>query len=275
VSLARRCREVGLAGFVLKSHYAVTAERAAVVATIVPGVEVVGAITLNSCVGGLSALAVEIAARAGARFMWLPTFDAANETAGRGGGGPHETLPVWARLQAELRADGVDSEPISVLDERGRLKPEAQAVIAAAARHQLVLGTGHLGRAEIFAVVEAAAELGVESVVVTHPDFPSQDLSSDDQNALAERGALLERCFATAYTGRVSWGRLFDSIRATGPQHSFLSSDLGQVDNPPVEDGLALFADRLLEAGFTPEQIHMMAVVNTRRLVRHADKRSP
>ena len=45
-----------------------------------------------------------------------------------------------------------------------------------------------------------------------------------------------------------------------------LSTDLGQLANPPVEDGLALMADRLLEAGFSEDDVHTMAVVNTRRL---------
>ena len=43
-------------------------------------------------------------------------------------------------------------------------------------------------------------------------------------------------------------------------------SDLGQVFNPPVEDGLALMADRFLEAGFSEEEVHTMAVENTRRV---------
>ncbi len=266
VSLARRCIDCGLAGFVLKSHYQVTAERAAVAGGIVSGVDVIGAITLNSSVGGLSALAVEIAARSGARFLWMPTFDAVNETAGRGLPVPGETLPVWAQLQFELRADGVKSPSITVLDEDGRLRSDAREVIAVAARHRLVLGTGHLGRDEIFAVVDAATELGVEQIVITHPDFPSQDLSIDDQRVLAGRGAWIERCFATAHNGRVQWERLFESISATGPGRSFLSSDLGQITNPPVEDGLALFADRLLDAGFAPDDVRTMAVVNTRRL---------
>ena len=45
-----------------------------------------------------------------------------------------------------------------------------------------------------------------------------------------------------------------------------LSTDLGQVTNPPVEDGLALMADQLLGAGFAEDEIRTMAVVNTRRL---------
>jgi hypothetical protein len=55
-------------------------------------------------------------------------------------------------------------------------------------------------------------------------------------------------------------------VRATGPEHSVLSTDLGQVFNPPVEDGLPLMADRFLDAGFDEEEIRTMAVTNTRRL---------
>ena len=88
----------------------------------------------------------------------------------------------------------------------------------------------------------------------------------DEQLALAARGALLERCFAPIHTGKVSWEQTFEAIPATGAHNNVLSTDLGQVANPPVEDGLALMADRLLEAGFSEDEVHTMAVVNTRRL---------
>ena len=61
VDLARRFADVGLAGFVLKSHYVPTAERAQVVRAVVPEVRALGAITLNGSVGGLNPSAVEIA----------------------------------------------------------------------------------------------------------------------------------------------------------------------------------------------------------------------
>ena len=77
---------------------------------------------------------------------------------------------------------------------------------------------------------------------------------------------MLERCFAPIHTGKVSWEQTFEAIRATGPERNVLSTDLGQVANPPVEDGLALMADRLLEAGFSEDDVRTMAVVNTRRL---------
>ena len=77
---------------------------------------------------------------------------------------------------------------------------------------------------------------------------------------------MLERCFTPIHTGKVSWEQTFDAIRATGPEHNVLSTDLGQVQNPPVEDGLALMADRLLEAGFSEDDVRTMAVTNTRLL---------
>jgi hypothetical protein len=214
----------------------------------------------------MNAVAVEIAAREGARTVWFPTVDSANESGEETEFPAGATVPVWMELQRELRADGVVIEPVRVVDADGAVLPETRVVLAAIARHGLVLATGHLSRDEIFAVVDAAREEGVAEIVITHPDFPSQDLSFDDQASLAARGALLERCFTTPHTRKVTWERLFEAIRATGPEHSVLSTDLGQKANPDVEDGLGLMADRLLAAGFTEEEVHTMAVVNTRRL---------
>lgn len=268
LELANRFKELGLAGFTLKSHYVPTAERASVVRSAVSGIDAVGAIALNAAVGGINALAVDIAAREGAKLVWLPTVNAANEMARLAsssfGGGK---LPFWARLQQELRENGISSEPVRVVDETGAVLPETRAVLGTVASHDLVLATGHLGRDEIFAVVEAAWEEGVHRIVVTHPEFPSQNLSAEDQSRLIEQGALMERCFTPAYSGKVSWEAMFENIRGTGPENSYLSTDLGQPANPPVEDGLALMADRLLSAGFEEEEVRTMAVENTRRLV--------
>ncbi|MEN3285666.1 MAG: hypothetical protein V7607_6806 [Solirubrobacteraceae bacterium] len=265
VGLAHRCRELGLAGFELKSHYTSTAERAAVVRGVVPEVEVFGAVTLNRAVGGMNPLAVEIAAREGARTVWLPTVDSLNEMTGAHELAPGAKPPVWMRLQQELRDQGVEIEPVRVVDDAGALLAETRAVLESVARHGMVLATGHLSRDEIFAVVDAAVEAGIATIVITHPEFPAQDVGIGDQVELAAKGALLERCFTTPHTGKVTWERVFEAIRATGPEHSVLSTDLGQVFNPPVEDGLALMADHLLEAGFDEEEIRTMAVTNTRR----------
>ena len=101
----------GLGGFALKSHYVPTAERATIVGQQT-GVDVIGAITLNAPVGGMNALAVEIAARERARIVWFPTFDAENEPLGRTQAKPGVPVPVWAKMQHELREQGFRPEPV-------------------------------------------------------------------------------------------------------------------------------------------------------------------
>jgi Family of unknown function (DUF6282) len=266
VGLARRFAELGLAGFVLKSHYTSTAERAAVVREAVPGVQAMGAIALNRAVGGVNPVAVEIAAREGARKIWMPTVDSENERAHLAAAGPDAKLPVWAKLEFELRERGIGADPVPVLDPDGRVLPETRDVIALAAEHGMVLATGHVSAREAHAVVAAALEDGVRDVVLTHPDYPGQAIPVADQVELARAGAMIERCFTTPYTGKCSWEQWLEGTRAVGPERTLLSSDLGQLANPPVEDGLPLMAERLLQAGFTEDEVRTMAVENTRRL---------
>lgn len=264
LELAARHRELGLAGFGLMSHYTATAERAAVVNAAVGGALAVGSIVLNHAVGGLNATAVEVAARQGARIVWLPTVSAVGEfaTVERSNG----NVPVWVEFERGLRAAGAAPGPVAVLDADGAPLPALLAVLAVVARRGLVLATGHLARDEVFGVVDAAVGAGVETVVVTNPEFPSHKLGPEDQVALAERGVLLQRALTTPYTGKCTWEELFAATRAVGARHTVWGSDLGQVFNPPVEDGLALLADRHLEAGFSEEEVRIMAVENTRRL---------
>ncbi len=266
VALAHRFAELGLAGFALKSHYTSTAERAQVVSTVVPEVEVVGTLTLNQAVGGMNALAVEIAAREGARIVWMPTVDSPAETAGRSEPQPGDKVPQWARLQHELHGLGLSVEPVHVTDVDGRLLPETREVLRTIARHGLILATGHLARDDTFAIVDGAVEEGVAHVVVTHPEFPCQDFSLEDQRALAERGCLLERCLTTPLSGKTTWEHVFDGVRAVGIEHTLFSSDCGNPDYPAVEDGLALWADRLLEAGFDEDEVREMIVGQSRQL---------
>ena len=265
VTLARRFAELGLAGFALKSHYTSTAERARVVSSLVPEVEVVGALSLNCAVGGMNALAVEIAAREGARIVWMPTVDSPAETAGRTEPKPGDKVPLWATLQHDLHRLGLGVEPVRVTHPDGRLLPETRDVLKAIARHGLILATGHLGRDDTFAVVDGALEEGVAEIVVTHPEFPCQNFSIEDQVALAARGCLLERCLTTAHSGKTSWEHVFDGVRAVGVERTLFSSDLGNPSYPPVEDGLALWADRLL-VGFDEGDVREMIVGQSRRL---------
>jgi Family of unknown function (DUF6282) len=266
LDLAKEFLARGLRGFVLKSHYFPTAERAKVVSRAVPGISALGALTLNHSVGGLNPVAVELAGRSGCKLVWMPTVDAANETAGRLDG-PNGNVPFWAKIQRELAATGIAPEPITVLDGNGKISEATRKCIELIKQHNMILATGHLGRIEIFALVNAAREMGMQKVLVTHAEFPSQNLSPAEQSELAESGALIEHCFTTPYTGKASWESVLAGVRKVGPERCVISTDLGQSINPSVAEGFAMFAQRLLDTGFGADQVRRMGVTNPEALI--------
>src|ERR1700693_1895933 len=233
VGLAQEFLARGLKGFVLKSHYFPTAERAKVVTKSVPGIAAYGAITLNHSVGGLNPVALELAGGSGCKIVWFPTVDAKNETAGRLDG-PNVKLPFWAKIQRELAAEGIAPPPLTLLDSDGKISEVARGCIELIAKHNMILATGHLGRVEIFELVKTAREMGTQRVLVTHAEFPSHNLTADEQRELADMGAFIEHCFTTMHTGKAPWDAVLEAIRVVGPERCVLSTDLGQTINPPV-----------------------------------------
>jgi hypothetical protein len=266
IDLAKEFLAHGLKGFVLKSHYFPTAERAKVVSKAVPGIHAYGAVTLNHSIGGLNPVAVELAGRSGNKIVWMPTVDAANETAGRPDGAKTK-LPFWAKIQLELAETGLNPPPMTVIDEAGKPTATVRSVLELIKKYDMILATGHLGKKEILALVKMAKEIGLRKVVVTHAEFPSQSLTAQEQFELAELGAIIEHCFTTMYTGKSSWEGMFEATRKAGTHRTMLSTDLGQTINPPVAEGYAMFAQKLLDAGFKVEEIRHMAATIPASLV--------
>ncbi len=266
LDLAKEFLAHKLKGFVLKSHYVPTYERAKVVTKAVPGIKAMGAITLNHSVGGLNPVALEIAGRSGNKIVWMPTVDAANETAGRSDG-PTDKLPFWAKIQRELSATGIAPPPLSVLGPDGKVTAAARGCLEIIAKHDMILATGHLSKKEIRELVKTAKEMKVKRVMVTHAEFPSQSMTADEQLEAANMGAMIEHCFTTMYTNKAPWDAYFASVRKVGPERIILSTDLGQTINPPVAEGFAMFAQKMLDAGFSAAEVHRMAVTNPTELI--------
>src|SRR5215472_4574328 len=138
IDLAHEFLARGLKGFILKSHYVPTAERAKVVTKAVPGISAFGAITLNHSVGGLNPVAVEIAGRSGCKLVWMPTVDAENETAGLPTGG-HKKLPFSAEIQHELSDMGISPPRMRVIDDAGRLVHAVRTCMELIGRHDMIM----------------------------------------------------------------------------------------------------------------------------------------
>jgi hypothetical protein len=79
IDIAQLAKARGMRGIVLKNHVTTTADRAALVMKVVPGIEVWGGIVLNNAVGGINPSAVEWMHRmygGRGKIVWLPTFEA-------------------------------------------------------------------------------------------------------------------------------------------------------------------------------------------------------
>ena len=180
-----------------------------------------GTITLNHAVGGLNATAVEVAARQGARIVWLPTVSSENEFGEVEHADPDGKVPVWVRFELDLRAAGVRPQPVPVVDAEGAPLPELREVLDVIARHDIVLATGHLSRDEIFVVVDARRRRGREDDRGHPPRVPVAARQPRASSvSWPRKGALMERAFTTPYTGKCTWDDVFAATRAVGAEHT-------------------------------------------------------
>lgn len=246
LQVARDAAGAGMAAILLKCHVFPTADRASIADEVVDGVQVFGSVVLNNPVGGLNPAAVRVTLQIGGRCVWMPTEDADNHRRRTGG------------------------EPgLTVLDSRGRLKPEVHEIVAMIAEHDAILATGHLAVEESVALVQLAGELGARKVVVTHPDSSLVQMPVRVQRELTAAGALMERCFSdtTDKPGAIGTADMADRIREVGVGSSVLTSDLGQPHNPKPVVGFALFVSALQACGLSEADIRQMAAINPARLL--------
>jgi len=248
--LARRASESGMAGFVLKSHYICTADRATLVRKAFPGVEAFGGLVLNNAVGGLNPIAVDVAGRLGNKVVWLPTVDSANELENVAGQLDESKLPYWMSIAREMRALGIAGDWLEVTDSDGRVTEPVRQCLELIAKHDMVLATGHIRPSAMLSVAKAAREAGVRRIIITHPEFPTTLLGIDQQKELTKYDVYFERCFTTPASGKIPWEQVYENVRQVGASTTILATDLGQSTNPHVDEGMAEYIGHFLDAGF-------------------------
>jgi hypothetical protein len=247
IDLARLAKMRGMRGLVLKNHYESTAAQAYLVRKEIPGLEVFGGIDLNLTVGGLNPAAVEhmVQMKGGwGRVIWMPTFDAENQV----------------RVSKENR-------PFISVAKNGRLVPEAVQVIALAAKHRLLLATGHSSAEEGLMIVREAHRQGVQHIVVTHAMKSPIRMTIPQMQEAVREGAFIEFDYG-GLIGAKPELRIEDyakAIRQIGPASAILSSDLGQPGNPLHPDGLAAFYEALRKQGLSLAEIDTMSKANPAR----------
>jgi len=217
---------------------------------------------LNNAVGGLNPIAVDIAGRLGNRVVWLPTVDSANELENVAGQLDESKLPYWMGIAREMRALGIAGEWIEVTDSDGKVTEATRQCLELIGKHDMVLATGHIRPSAMPAVAKAAREAGVRRIVITHPEFPTTLLSIDQQKELQKYDVYFERCFTTPQSGKIPWDHLYENVRQVGASTTILATDLGQANNPYVDEGLAEYIGRFLDAGFGESAVQQMVASN-------------
>lgn len=262
-----RIRESGMAGYVIKSHYFCTAERATLINTMQKDCRAIGAITLNSSVGGINPTAVEMAGRAGAKLVWFPTCDSKHDRAHVFNGDPNKKLPYWAKILIQMKEEGIEAPVISILDEDGKLIPEVNDVLDIIKKYDMVLASSHISHEECFALVRRAKERGVERVIITHADFPTTYYTIEEQKELVSLGAYIEHCYTTWATKKVDLEDSISQIRAVGADHVVIATDLGQTTSIYPDQGMLSYAEKLVEHGFSENDVRKMVRDNPAGLI--------
>ena len=253
LDMAQEAAENGMAGFVLKNHYAPTAGRAAVIRRLYPQLNAVGSITLDSGVGGINPMAVETMARMGGKVVWFPTFDSYQQL-----DFAMKHTPQFIDMQMKLMQRGMPRPAIYVLDDAGKVREEVRLVLQIIADYDLVLATGHISHEESYALFQAAKEQHVQKMILSHVDCLSTRYTAEEQDAYLRLGAVMEHSFLYTAEKAVPWDVICNEIRHAGVDRVAFSSDFGQTRQVSPVKGLRQCAEKLLESGFTEEEVRTM-----------------
>lgn len=235
----------GLRGVLLKNHFTMTADRAALAAQLVDSLLVFGGVALNRSVGGINPEAVrQMAAFSGGRgkVVWLPTFDS----------------------QFFITKEGITDPFVPVMKEGKPVKGLLE-VFSLIAKNNLVLAMGHSSPQEVLALIPFARAEGVENILITH--VFGQDASFSQIQQMAATGAIMELDWLAAYTDPLILNDYVEVIQSVGAESFIISSDFGQEGNPDHASGMRAFIGALRSREISQQQIDVMAKQNPAKLL--------
>ena len=260
IDVAMLAKARGMRGILLKNHITMTADRAALVMKVVPGIEVWGGIVLNKAVGGINPDAVEWMHRmygSRGKVVWLPTFES----------------------DKHVKTFGKPDAKGLVVAPGGKVTPEMEAVLKIIARENLLLATGHVHPEEVLAVVRRGRELGVKNMLVTHGLTNVPGLTMAQAKQVVEMGGVIEVCFLQFQAGpnaplaflrhwtQINAKNVAQAVKEFGAAGLVISSDLGQSANMTHPDGLEVAIAAMKAEGLTDADIDQMMRKNPARLL--------
>jgi len=273
IEIVQLARNAGMGGVVFKVYEFMTGQLATLLQHHHPGIGVIGSVCLEGAVGGINPRAVEMAARAGAKVVWLPALDS------------EWNHVMAARYQAEKRStvthlDGLrnraDTRRSLTPVRDGKVTSEALEVFKLAGEADMVIQSGHLNEDHRELVVEAAVGQGVKKFVFTHSNASWNYVSIEQHRRLSQYPIVyFEYCVMPLlpWVDNQPPSVMVDMIRSVGPERAVLGTDSGVswsqkgLMNPYPVEGLAALVGTLKLQGFSDAEIQLMGRHNPRRLL--------
>ncbi len=225
-------------------------------------VKVFGGVALNPQVGGINPYAVDLALNLGGKIVWFPTISSAAHLHHLEEGGSFPNATITLR----------QAQPLSILDEAGKVKPAVFDILEQIRDHDAILTGGHLPANEIDILFTEAQKIGVQRILVNHPNFivgASPELTGE----WARKGVYIEHsigmydAFFGTRKNSVEFSILEQYIVAAGVNRTMLVSDTGQQDNPRPVDVIKIAIRQLLDHGYDHKSIQAMVGGNAGQLL--------
>ena len=174
-------------------------------------------------------------------------------------------VPPW-RIMSVLRRSETGPLIIEKDFDRRVLVPEIKRVVK---EYDIILGTAHLSRNEIFPLASFAKKERFKKLVITHPYFDPPKLKVKDQVSLAQMGAIIEICGGNLYPipGVAKLSDYLKTITEVDVNSLIISSDSGQPRKSMPAEVLRVFTQCLMDKGVSQEQINTMTKINPLKLL--------
>jgi hypothetical protein len=225
-------------------------------------VEVFAGVALNPQVGGLNPYAVDLALNLGGRIVWFPTISSPAHLHHEEEGGTFPNATIHLR----------HAYPISILDESGAIKPEVFDILEQIKAHDAILTGGHLPAAEIDLLITEAQRIGVQRILVNHPNF-IVGASPEVAGGWARKGVYIEHSvgmyddFFGLRKSHMDFSTLEQYIAAAGVDRTILVSDTGQQNNVRPVDVIKIAIKCLRERDYDEKSIRSMVGGNAGELL--------
>jgi hypothetical protein len=274
-TLAEEARREGI-GVVMKNHFQPTTGWAAMLRAEDDSVPLIGSVVLNDACGGIDIHGIRAALSGWKRdvtgtdpdpdrfMVWMPTLcaEAHLHIMGR------RDIPLEWGVKEQYSRHYPLGEGLNILDGEGNRIPGLERVFTMIRDQDLVLASGHLGKAETKLFAKWAHEAGLRRLVLTHPLFQATELEPDEIKDLWTRyGTYCELAFVNMAMDNLSPSSYADVIRAVGAEGCILSSDVGQTFSATVGDAFREYFDILRGEGISEDDIVRMSIINPRRLL--------